>query len=36
MYKRLNGDNCDSELVQKFKNMIDNFQNYTVEELLYF
>ena len=33
MYKRLNGDNCDFELVQKFKNMIANFQNYTVEEL---
>ena len=36
MYKRLNGDNCDSELVQKLQNMITNFQNYTVEELLYF
>jgi molecular chaperone DnaK (HSP70) len=33
MYKRLNGDNCDSELLYKLKNMIDNFQNYTIEEL---
>jgi len=36
MYKRLNGENCDQELLYKLKNMIDNFQNYTVEELLYF
>lgn len=36
MYKRLNGENCDQELLYKLKNMIDNFQNYTIEELLTF
>jgi molecular chaperone DnaK (HSP70) len=33
MYKRIHGDNCDGELLYKLKHMINNFQNYTTEEL---
>jgi len=33
MYKRLNGENCDQEFLDKLQNMIKNFENYTIEEL---
>ena len=28
MYKRLNGENCDQEFLDKLQNMIKNFENY--------